>query len=68
VVEDASDPAAAHLAMRTVGEDGGIFEREILLVIEAIGHPALDLPTTQSSLVHLPMEGVPIVVALGLRA
>ena len=43
VVEDALHPAAPHLAIRAVREDGRILERDRQLVAEAVGHPASDL-------------------------
>src|SRR4051812_44921957 len=56
MVVDAPDPASALLTVRAVGEDSRVLTWDVLLVIEAVGHPALDLPAAQASLVHHRVE------------
>src|SRR3712207_9513704 len=68
MVVDAPDPASAYLTVRAVGEDGGVLAWDVLLVVEAVGHPALDLPAAQASLVHHRVERMPAVVAPRLGA
>jgi hypothetical protein len=66
--EDAADPASAHLTVRTVGEDRGVLTRDVLLIVEAVGHPTLNLATAQTTVVHPDVEGVLVVVLrLGAR-
>src|SRR6185437_11075407 len=67
VVKDALDPPAADVAVGAVRDDRGVLARDVLLIVEAVRHPAADLPGTQHSLVHLPVEGMLVVVTLGLR-
>ena len=40
VIEYSMNPDAAHFAHGAVGENRGIFEGNISLIIKAIGHPA----------------------------
>jgi hypothetical protein len=39
VVDYSMQPDSPHFAQRTVAEDSGIFERDVLLIEEAIRHP-----------------------------
>ena len=48
VVDDAADPAAPDLAVGAVRQDRRVLERDVLLVVEAVGHPAPDLAGGQS--------------------
>ena len=43
VVEDALHPVAPHRAIRAVGEDRGVLDRDADLVVEAVRDPAADL-------------------------
>src|SRR5690606_14264259 len=71
MVDDPLYPLAPRRRVITVGEDGGILERDIHLVIEAVGNPAPDLPGGGAPLVHGNMErrvdvGAPTLVTEGL--
>src|SRR5690606_35267238 len=68
VVDDAADPAAAHVRQRAVGQDRRVLARDVGLVVEAVGHPAPQLLGAQRPLVHPPVERVQRVVSLGLGA
>ena len=68
VVEDAADPPPAHLTVGTVGENRGILAGDVLLIVEAVGHPTLNLATAQPTVIHLDVEGVLVVVAQRLSA
>jgi hypothetical protein len=63
VVDDPADPAAADLVVGAVGEDRRVLAGDVLLVVEAVGHPALDLPAAQPSGVHPDVERMLVVVA-----
>jgi len=65
VVENALDPETAAVAVLAVGQHGGIFDRNALLIIETISHPALNSFTAEAPFIHLNVEGVMnMVVAL----
>ena len=68
VVDDALDPPAAYLPVRAAAEDRPVLPRDVRLVIEAVGHPAPDLLPARSAVVHPPMEGMLVVVVLGVGA
>jgi hypothetical protein len=53
MIEQALNPLAANLAVRTVGEDRGVLERDVDLIVEAVGNPALDLFAGDSALASL---------------
>src|SRR6185437_13426988 len=63
VVDDPPDPAAADLEVVAVGQDRRILAGDVLLVVEAVGYPALDLPAAQPTGVHPDVERVLVVVA-----
>ena len=63
VVDDPPDPAAADLEVIAVGQDRRILAGDVLLVVEAVGHPALDLPAAEPAGVHPDVERVLVVVA-----
>ena len=52
VVEQTLDPLAANFAVRAVGQDRGIFEWDVDLVVEAVGNPALDLLAAGATFIH----------------
>src|SRR5919198_6488584 len=68
VVEDAADPPSAYFPVGAVGEDRGILAGNVLLIVEAVGYPTLNLATAQTTVVHPDVEGVLVVVALRLGA
>src|SRR6185503_13104309 len=68
VVDDPLDPLAAHLDLGAVGEDGRVLDRDALLVVEAVGDPALQLVARELARVHPHVERVQVVVARALRA
>src|SRR5690606_20503961 len=69
MVEDALDPLTACVAIRTIGHDRGILQRDVDLVIEPVGHPAADLFAGGLAGVHRSMEGMMdvVIVALGTQ-
>ena len=68
VVEDALDPSAAYLSVRAAAEDRRVLPRDVRLVVEAVGDPAPDFVAARSAVVHSPMEGMLVVVVLGVGA
>ncbi|MNN12627.1 hypothetical protein D3C81_1256240 [compost metagenome] len=68
VVDDALDPLAAGVAVRAVGHDRRVLHRDAHLVVEAVGHPALDLLAARAALVHGDVERVVDVVVGALGA
>ena len=56
------------LAIRAVGEDRRILQRDVDLVVEAVGHPALDLLAAGAPFVHGAMERMMNVVQRALGA
>jgi hypothetical protein len=68
VVEDALDPSAAYLSVRAAAEDRRVLSRDVRLVVKAVGDPAPDFVAARSAVVHSPMEGMLVVVVLGVGA
>jgi len=68
VVDDALDPPATYLSIRAAAENRTVLPRDVRLVIEAVGHPAPDLLPTRSTIVHPAVEGMLVVVVLGMGA
>ncbi|MBA3585238.1 MAG: hypothetical protein H0W36_12060 [Gemmatimonadetes bacterium] len=68
VVDDPLDPLATHRDLGAVGEDRRVLDRDALLVVEAVGDPALQLVARQLARIHPHVEGVQVVVARALRA
>src|SRR6266404_5688449 len=62
VVEYALHPRAAHRTVRAIGQNGGILERDVDLVIEAIRHPGADLRRGRRTGIHHHIEGMMDVV------
>ncbi len=58
MVEQALDPFATDFTVWAVGQDRRVFQRDIHLIVEAIGDPALDLLTAGAAFVHRHMVGV----------
>jgi hypothetical protein len=63
VVDDALDPFAPDLDLGAVRQDRRVLERDRLLVVEAVGDPALQLLAREVAGVHAPVKGVEVVVA-----
>ena len=63
-MDDEVQPEAPHLAQRAVREDGGILERDVALVIEAVGDPAADGIGRKPARVHGDVKRVLVVVTL----
>ena len=68
VVDDALDPLAPDLDLGAVGQDRRVLQRDALLVVEAVGDPALQLLARELAGVHPLMEGMQVVVARSLGA
>ncbi len=68
VIEDALNPLAPGFAIRAVGEDRRILQRDVDLIVETIGHPALDLLAGSAPFVHGAMERVMDVIQRALGA
>ena len=54
--------------VRAVGEDRGVLARDGGLVVEAVGHPPLQLVAAEPARVHAEVERVLVVVGLRPRA
>ena len=68
VVKNALQPFAAGVAIGAVGQDRRILERDVQLVVEAIGHPPLNLLTAGVAGIHRLMKRVVNVVVRALGA
>src|SRR5262245_28027022 len=68
VVDDALDPPSAYLTIRAVAEERPVLPGNVRLVVEAVGDPGPDVLAARSAVVHPPMEGVLMVVVLGVGA
>ncbi|MCY1432777.1 hypothetical protein D9M71_487850 [compost metagenome] len=68
MVEQALNPLAANFAVRAVGQDRCILHRDVDLVVETVGHPALDLLAACAAFIHRHMVGVMDVVVGALGA
>ncbi|MNZ60515.1 hypothetical protein D3C78_785860 [compost metagenome] len=67
VVKQALNPLATDLAVRAVGQNRGVFQGDVHLVVKPVGDPALDLLAACPAFVHRHVIGVVDVVvgALG---
>src|SRR5262245_59156744 len=65
VVTDTMEPESSRLAQGTAGDDGGIFDRDVFLVVESISNPTFNLLWRELATVHIPVKWVLIVVAAG---
>ena len=58
MIQHALYPFAPDITHWAIGHDGGVFHRDIDLVIKPVGHPALDLLLAGLPVVHGHMVGV----------
>src|SRR3989441_9302538 len=63
VVDDPLNPLLPHLALRAVGEDQRILDRNVDLVVEPVRHPKLERLARQLAAVHPLVEGMEVVIA-----
>ena len=68
MVNDALHPLAPRRRIVAVSQDGSILERDIQLVIEAVGHPAADLLRGGAPFVHGDVERMVNVIVTALVA
>ncbi|GAA0369428.1 hypothetical protein GCM10010319_54170 [Streptomyces blastmyceticus] len=68
LIEDPLHPAAAHLGVRAVGDDGSVLLRQALLVIPAVGDPLPQLLAAQLTAVQAQVQRVFVPVAVGVGA
>jgi len=68
VIENALHPGSAHGAVRAIGENGGIFDRDIDLVVKAVGDPAANLHWRRGAGIQQHVERVVNVVGAPLGA
>jgi hypothetical protein len=68
VVENAQHPAAACFAIRAIRQHGRILQRNIDLIIEAIGDPAANLFAGATAAIHLHIERMMDVIRGAFRA
>ncbi|KOV66834.1 hypothetical protein ADL01_25105 [Streptomyces sp. NRRL WC-3618] len=64
VVLDSARSGAAQRRVVEPGEDQGVLDGDVPLVVEAVGDPGAQLVTRQLPSVHPEVEGVPVVVTL----
>src|SRR6184192_2112474 len=57
------NPYPAYFAQWTVGENRGVFNWNVLLIIEAIGHPAAQRFPRKPAFVHTDMERMFVVIS-----
>src|ERR1700680_4788195 len=57
------NPGAAYFASRTIGEDRGIFDRDIALIVEPVRDPAAQRFGRNPALIHRHMKGMFIVIS-----
>ncbi len=62
MVEQALDPLATDFPVRAVGQDRGVLERDVHLIVETIRDPALDLLASGTAFIHRHVVGVMDVV------
>src|SRR5438270_45718 len=62
VIENAMDPDSPHLAHWAVGKNSRVFDWNISLVIEAIGHPAAQCFRRKPPFVHGDVEWMFVVI------
>src|SRR5262249_30848658 len=56
------NPHTAHLARRTVGKDRGVFDWNVSLIVEAIGHPAPQRVARKPAFIHGDVERMFVVI------
>src|SRR4029077_15515412 len=57
------NPSPAYFAQWTVGENRGVFDWNVSLIIEAIGHPAAQCLRRKPPFVHTDMERMFVVIS-----
>ena len=57
------NPDAAHFAQRAIGKNGGVFDRNVALIIETIRDPAAQRFGRKPAFVHRDMERMFVVVS-----
>src|ERR1700721_2261486 len=62
VIENALHPGASHGSIRAIGQNGGILDRDVDLIVEAIRHPAANLLRRRGTGIHHHIEGMMNVV------
>src|SRR5690606_17704599 len=69
VIDDALNPLAARVTIRTVGHDRRVLYWNADLIVETVRDPALDLLACRAAFIHGAVEGVMdmVVVALGTQ-
>ena len=63
VVEDAMNPDSADIAVRTIGEDRGVFDRNITLIIEPIRDPAAQCFGRKLAFIHRYVKRMFVVIS-----
>ena len=66
MIKNAPDPDATDGQVGAVGQDSGVLKGNAPLIVETVGHPELDLLAVQLARVHIQVEGMLMMVALGL--
>src|ERR1700721_98939 len=56
MIENALHPGAAHCAIRAIGQNGGILDRDVDLIVEAIRDPAANLLRRRGTHIHQHIE------------
>ena len=62
VIEHAMDPDSAHFAHGAVGKNSRVLDRNVSLIIEAIGHPAAQCFRRKPAFIHCDVEWMFVVV------
>ena len=62
VIENAMNPDAAHFAQGTIGENGGVFDRNVSLIIETICDPTAQCFRRKLAFIHRDMEWMFVVI------
>ncbi len=68
MIEYAQNPAPPRFPVGTVGHDRCVFKRNVDLIIETVGHPALDFFFAELAAVHPDIERMMNMVAGALGA
>src|SRR5882762_5641181 len=63
MIDNAMNPDSPHFAHRAVGENGCVFDRNVSLVMEAVGHPTAQRFRRKAPFVHGDVERMLIVVS-----
>ncbi len=65
VIDDALAPGETERRIFAAGEDSGVFDGNVFLIVVAIQRPGLELAASELAFVHQQVEGVLMVIALG---